>query len=83
MSHKITVEGGKSVRLKTAGKYCDMDIVVTAEGGTEDLNDVLTEQEALINELKEQLQGKAVGIYEIWTITYVDGTIEEKEVALL
>lgn len=33
MSHNITVEGGKSVRLKTAGKYCDRDIVVTAEGG--------------------------------------------------
>lgn len=28
----ITVEGGKSVRLKTAGKYCDRDIVVTATG---------------------------------------------------
>ena len=33
MSHNITVEGGKSIRLKTAGKYCDRDIVVTAEGG--------------------------------------------------
>jgi hypothetical protein len=32
MSHNITVEGGKSVRLKTKGKYCDRDIVVTAEG---------------------------------------------------
>jgi hypothetical protein len=32
MSHNITVEGGKSVRLPTAGKYCDRDIVVTAEG---------------------------------------------------
>lgn len=31
--HNITVEGGKSVRLLTAGKYCDKDIVVTAEGG--------------------------------------------------
>ena len=29
----VTVEGGKTVRLKTAGKYCDRDIVVTAEGG--------------------------------------------------
>jgi hypothetical protein len=29
----ITVEGGKSVRLPTAGKYCDRDIVVTATGG--------------------------------------------------
>ena len=33
MSHNITVEGGTSVRLKTAGKYCDRDIVVTAESG--------------------------------------------------
>lgn len=31
--HNITVEGGKSVRLPTAGKYCDRDIVITAEGG--------------------------------------------------
>ena len=29
----IEVEGGKSVRLPTAGKYCDRDIVVTATGG--------------------------------------------------
>ena len=29
----ITVEGGTSVRLPTAGKYCDRDIVITAEGG--------------------------------------------------
>lgn len=33
MSHNIIVEGGKSVRLPTAGKYCDRDIVVTAQGG--------------------------------------------------
>lgn len=35
MSHNITVESGKSLKLKTAGKYCDRDIVVTAEGGTD------------------------------------------------
>lgn len=38
MSFNIEVEGGTSVRLTTAGKYCDRDIVVTAyggEGGTE------------------------------------------------
>lgn len=34
MSHNITVESGKSLKLKTAGKYCDRDIVVTAEGGS-------------------------------------------------
>ena len=29
----ITIEGGTSKRLLTAGKYCDRDIMVTAEGG--------------------------------------------------
>lgn len=33
MSHNITVQGGTSVRLPTAGKYCEQDIIVTAEGG--------------------------------------------------
>lgn len=32
----ITVEGGKSVRLLTAGKYCDRDIIITATGGGEE-----------------------------------------------
>lgn len=31
--HNITIEGGTSKRLKTAGKYCDRDIIVTATGG--------------------------------------------------
>lgn len=31
--HNITVTGGTSTRLKTAGKYCDRDIIVTATGG--------------------------------------------------
>ena len=34
--HSITVQGGSSVRLLTAGKYCDRDILVTAEGGGTD-----------------------------------------------
>ena len=32
MSHNITIEGGTTVRLLTAGKYCDQDIVITATG---------------------------------------------------
>lgn len=36
----ILVEGGSSVRLKTAGKYCTRDILVTAEG--EDLGNLMT-----------------------------------------
>ena len=33
MSFNIEVQGGSSVRLPTAGKYCDRDIVVTATSG--------------------------------------------------
>ena len=33
----VTVQGGTSVRLPTAGKYCDRDIVVTATGGNDEL----------------------------------------------
>lgn len=35
MSHIITVEGGSSIKLPTAGKYCDRDIVITAVGSAE------------------------------------------------
>lgn len=30
---KITIPGGATTRLVTGGKYCDRDILVTAEGG--------------------------------------------------
>lgn len=33
MNHNITVEGGTSVKLPTAGKYCDRDIIINATGG--------------------------------------------------
>lgn len=33
MTHNIEVEGGKTVRLPTAGKCCDRDILITATGG--------------------------------------------------
>ena len=29
----VTVDGGTSVRLPTAGKYCSQDIIITAKGG--------------------------------------------------
>ena len=61
MSHNITIEGGSSVRLPTAGKYCDRDIVVTSTGGKEDLDAVLTAQEEKIAELSLILDSKAAG----------------------
>ena len=38
MSMNINVQGGSSVKLLTAGKYCEEDIVVTATGGAEEIN---------------------------------------------
>lgn len=35
--HDITVQGGTSVRLPTAGKYCDRDILIHASAGGVDL----------------------------------------------
>ena len=32
MSHNVSVKPGKSVRLKTSGKYCDRDIIVSGDG---------------------------------------------------
>lgn len=61
MSHNITVEGGKAIRLKTSGKYCDRDIVVTSTGGSEDLTEELTAQDSLIEQIESALSGKAAG----------------------
>lgn len=63
----------------------DMAAEILAIVAGENLDAVLTEQEALIAELKEVLIDKAAGVgkYEVWTITYVDGSVEEIEVALL
>lgn len=63
----ITIPGGTSKRLLTKGKRCEDDIVVTAEGGggtvpvPEDLSAELTEQEALLTELRTALEGKESG----------------------
>ena len=64
--HNITVPGGTSVRLPTSGKYCDRDIIVTAEGSgggetTVDLTAELTEQESIIAQIKAALEDKASG----------------------
>lgn len=79
MSFNIEVESGSSVRLPTKGKYCDRDIVITATGGTEDLNDVLTEQETLIANLQEILRSKSVsgGSGDNTFNAFIEGTLEE------
>jgi hypothetical protein len=46
MSHNITIKGGEAKRLPTAGKYCDRDIVITAEKGGIDLPNLTNEGRA-------------------------------------
>lgn len=64
--HNITVKGGSSVRLKTAGKYCDRDIVVSATAGgvelpaltNEGAESDLMKGKQLINSRGEAVTGK-------------------------
>ena len=58
----------------------------SAGGGAEDLDGVLTEQETLLEELVKAIDEKAAESpteYEVWTITYTDGTTEEREVVFI
>ena len=52
MSHNITIEGGTSVRLLTAGKYCDRDIVITATGGSGQPKKILRYIKFVVNEVR-------------------------------
>lgn len=73
MTHNITVEGGTSVRLPTAGKYCDRDIIITSTGGGGanepttisgiNLHDTATDIQ------NTYLQGETVMGYNGWTTT--------------
>ena len=57
MSFNIELEGGKAKRLPTQGKYCDRDIIVSAES----LDGNLAQQDSLIEQIKAALQGKTAG----------------------
>lgn len=87
MSFNIKVEGGKSVRLPTAGKYCDRDIVVTAEAGGVDLPELANPGNATDLMAGKQLidgQGKVVdGSFTLVNeITTQDSLIEQIKTAL-
>lgn len=55
MSYDIIIQSGNSKLLPTAGKYCKEDIVITAVGNAENLENVLDEQEELIATLSSTL----------------------------
>lgn len=69
----ITVEGGTSVRLPTAGKYCDRDILVTATGGG-GVSEPATISGINLHDTETDipntyLQGSTVKTYNGWTTT--------------
>lgn len=73
MTHNITVEGGTSVSLPTAGKYCDRDIVVTATGGG-GVNEPTTISGINLHDTEADipntyLNGATVISYNSWTTT--------------
>lgn len=79
MSHNITVEGGKSVRLPTAGKYCDRDIVVTATGsgggGEDHLDDLLANTLTAIDSGVTSVLGHACrGLTKLKTVNLPNAT---------
>lgn len=72
--HKITVEGGSSVRLPTSGKYCDRDIIVTAEGGGTELPPLdYPAAESDVVKGKEYID--ASGAKKTGTVEEVDGQV--------
>lgn len=63
----IEVDGGSSVRLPTAGKYCDRDIVVTATGGGVDEFFVAPISSAVyfkVMNITEEFKSISPGIYQ-------------------
>lgn len=85
--HNITVNGGNSVRLLTAGKYCDRDILVTALAGGVELPELTAPGVATDLMAGKQLidgNGNVVdGTFSITEeITEQDSLIEQIKVAL-
>ena len=69
--HNITIKGGTSKRLATAGKYCDRNILVTATGREADVyGDLGTDKKIILSGDLE---------YGTYTLTYTnkDGTTVE------
>ena len=70
MSFNITVEGGTSVRLPTAGKYCDRDIVITATGnGSGSRISGINLHDATTDIPNTYLSGATLAEYGGWTTT--------------
>lgn len=80
----ITVEGGSSVRLPTAGKYCERDIIITAEGGGVDTSDATATSEDILKDRTAYAQGtKVTGTFSLDTeISAQDNLIAQIKTAL-
>lgn len=80
-AHNISVKAGSCVALKTAGTFCDKDIVVTAEGGGESYQDGWNDgrsdgyQEGYA---EGHSDGRDYGYEEGWDDAYPEGLCDER-----
>lgn len=67
--HNITVQGGSAVCLKTAGKYCDRDILVSATPGGVDLPELTNEGTASdLMKGKQMISGAGAAVTGSFTL---------------
>lgn len=75
--HNITVQGGSAVRLKTAGKYCDRDILVSATPGGVDLPELTNEgTDSDLMKGKQMISGAGVAVTGSFTL---DSELSEQD----
>lgn len=79
----ITIEGGTSKRLKTAGKYCDRDIVVTSTGTAADLQEQIDSMNADIAATYLALEAKGATMPDAMTSDNLAATAESVIVGVM
>lgn len=79
----ITVEGGASKRLLTAGKYCDRDILITATGGGGlDTSDATATEKEIVLGYSGYARGKKIAGINPYAMEATDAEVAEQDALL-